>query len=111
MQIKYRSPVAVIILCIVTFGIYAIYWTFKTKDEINSQGATIPTAWLVFVPIANLYFFYRYSEGFSIYVKKDNSAILWFLLFFVISPVAMILVQIELNKLAAPGGNPVPQVS
>ena len=60
MQIKYRSPVAVIILCIVTFGIYAIYWTFKTKDEINTQGATIPTAWLVFVPIANLYFFYRY---------------------------------------------------
>jgi magnesium-transporting ATPase (P-type) len=111
MKIKHRSPVAVIILFLLTFGIYAVYWTFKTRDEINSLGASIPTAWLIFVPIANFYFMYCYSEGFSLFVKKDNSAILWFLLFFFVSPVAVILVQIELNKLAAPGGIAVPQAS
>lgn len=111
MPIKQRSPVAIIILAIITFGIYGIVWAFKTTREINSLGAQIPTAWLIFIPIANLYFAYKYSEGFSIYVKKDNSPILWFLLYIVIAPVAMILVQIELNKFAAPGGSPVARAS
>ena len=109
MPIKHRSPVAIILLSIITFGIYAIVWTVKTKNEINSLGAKIPTAWLIIVPIANLYFLYKYSEGFAQFVKKDTDAILWFLLYLVISPVFMILVQIELNKLAIPiATNPVP---
>jgi len=58
----------------------------------------------------NWYFAYRYSEGFSIYVKKDNTPILWFLLWFIIAPVAMILTQIELNKLAEPGAAAIPPV-
>jgi hypothetical protein len=100
MGIKHRSPVAIIIFSIITFGIYALVWTVKTKNEINSLGGKIPTAWLLIIPFANLYFIYKYSEGFSQFVKKDNNAILWFLLYLVISPVFMILVQIDLNKLA-----------
>lgn len=98
--IKKRSPVAIIILSIITFGIYSLYWLVKTKNEFNSLGASIPSAILIIIPIANIYFMYKYAEGFSNYVKKDNNAILWFLLYLVISPVAMILFQIELNKLA-----------
>lgn len=97
-KIKYRGPIAIIILSVITFGIYAIYWIFMTKKEINDMGAKIPTAWLSLIPIVNIYFFYRYAEGFSNFVKKDNSPILWFLLYLVIAPVAMILIQIELNK-------------
>ncbi len=108
MPIKHRSPVAIIVLSIITFGIYAIYWTVKTKEEINSLGGLIPTAWLLIIPFANIYFAYRYGEAFSIYVKKDNSPILWFLLYLVIAPVAMILVQIELNKLARVTPTPQP---
>lgn len=100
MNIKHRSPVAVVILSIITFGIYALYWIVKTKGEIKNLGAKIPTAWLVIVPIANFYFYWKYAEGFSTYVKKDNQPILWFLFFLVIWPVAMIFIQIELNKLA-----------
>ena len=99
-KIRPRNPVVCILLCIVTFGLYGIYWAVKTKDEINSLGARIPTAWLMIVPIVNLYFIYKYAEGFAIYVKKDNNTILWFLLYIVIAPVAAILVQLELNKLA-----------
>jgi hypothetical protein len=109
MKITKRSPVAIIILSIITFGIYAVYWTVVTKREINGLGASIPTSWLMIVPIANLYFFYRFSEGFSLYVKKDNSAILWFLLWLVITPVAMIIIQIELNKFADSGLSSSPQ--
>jgi len=68
-------------------------------NEINSLGANIPTAWLLIIPIANLYFWYRYADGFSTYVKKDNKGILWFLLFLFLWPVAMIIFQVELNKL------------
>ena len=106
MQIKHRSPVGIIILTIITFGIYGLYWVVKTKGEINRLGAQIPTAWLIIIPIANIYFVYKYSEGFATFVTKDKNTILWFLLYLVIAPVAMILVQIELNKLADAGGSP-----
>jgi hypothetical protein len=109
MKITQRSPVAVIILTIVTFGIYGLYWIVSTKRELNGLGANIPTSWLLIIPIANLYYFYKYSEGFATYVKKDNNAILWFLLWLVIAPVAMIITQIELNKLATAGGTAVVQ--
>ena len=99
-NIKRRNPALVIIFTIVTFGFYGIYWTVKTKSEMTNLGATIPTAWFLIIPIANLYFTYRYAEGFSIYVKKDNNVITWFLLNIFITPLAMILFQIELNKLA-----------
>jgi hypothetical protein len=99
-NIQRRSPAMVIILGIITCGIYTIYWFVKTKDEINGLGAEIPTGWLMIIPIANLYFDYKYAEGFSIHVKKDNNAIMWFLLLFLVAPVAVILFQIELNKLA-----------
>jgi uncharacterized membrane protein required for colicin V production len=72
----------------------------KTKDEINSLGAKIPTTWLLAIPIAHLYWEYKYAEGFSEYVKKDNNSILWFLLFFFVAPLAIVIFQAELNKLA-----------
>ncbi len=99
MHIQWRSPVLVIIFSILTGGLYGIYWYVQTKEEMKSLGADIPTAWLLIIPIANLYFLYKYSEGFSYYVKKDNSPVPWFLLAIVIEPVFMILIQMELNKL------------
>jgi hypothetical protein len=101
-----RDVLVVCLLSIVTFGIYFIVWMVKTKTEMNSLGAQIPTAWLLIVPIANIYWFYKYAEGFSTYVKKDNNAILWFLLWWVLSIVFMAwviwpaIVQSELNKIA-----------
>ena len=51
-----RDPTLVIIFTIITFGIYSIYWAVKTKNEINSLGADIPTAWLLIIPFGNFYF-------------------------------------------------------
>jgi hypothetical protein len=48
---KRRSVAAVLILSIVTFGIYAIVWAVKTKEEMNALGAQIPTAWLLIIPL------------------------------------------------------------
>ncbi len=95
-----RDVVVVYLLGIVTLGIYFIVWLVKTKTEINSLGGQIPTAWLLIVPIANIYWFYKYAEAFSQHVKKDNNAIMWFLLFWLISIIMPAIVQTELNKLA-----------
>lgn len=100
MEIKYRNIFLVYLFSIITFGIYTIYWFVQTKNEMNSLGADIPTAWLIIVPIANLYWFYKYCEAFSIYVKKDNNPILWFILYIVAGIIIPALVQSELNKLA-----------
>ena len=100
MQIQERNIVVVYILSIITFGIYAIYWMVKTKGEINSLGGEIPTAWLIIIPIANLFWMYKYCEGFAVHVKKDNNTILWFILYWFVGFIMPAIVQSELNKIA-----------
>ena len=96
-EIKNRSPIMVILLSCCTFGLYAIYWLVKTKEEINSMGGEIPTAWLLLIfP----YFYYKYAEAFAKVVKKDEKGIMYFLLLMFLSPVGMFIVQTELNKYA-----------
>jgi hypothetical protein len=94
-----RSLLKIYVLGIITFGIYFIYWLVKTKDELNEMGAQIPTAWLIIIPIANIYWIYKYAEGFTKVTNKE-STILWFLLFFFIGIAMPAIVQSELNKLA-----------
>ncbi|MDI6806281.1 MAG: DUF4234 domain-containing protein [Candidatus Aenigmarchaeota archaeon] len=94
-----RSLVKVYLLGIITLGIYFIYWYVKTKNEMNELGAKIPTAWLLIIPIANIYWMYRYAEGFAKITKKE-STVLWFLLFIIIPIIVPAIVQSELNKLS-----------
>ena len=95
-----RDIVLVYLFSIITLGIYAIYWMVSTKDEINSLGAEIPTGWLIIIPIANLYWIYKYCEGFSQKVKKDDNTLLWFIVYVLVGIVMPAIVQSELNKLA-----------
>ena len=98
--IQRRDVILVYFLGIITLGVYYIYWLVKTKTEINGLGAQIPTAWLLIIPIANIYWFYKYAEGFSLQVKKDNNAVLWFLLFWLVTIITPAIVQSEMNKIA-----------
>ena len=100
-MVKHRNIFLVYLLTFITFGIYGLYWMVSTKEEINSFGASIPTAWLIIIPIANYYWMYKYAEGYSNFVKKDNNAILWFLLMFFVGIIIPALVQSELNKYAS----------
>jgi len=99
-NIKKRNLALVVVFSIITAGIYLLYWVVKTKNEMRSLGASIPTAWLIIVPIGNFYFLYKYALGFSEYVKKDNLGVVWFLVMVTIPPVFPVIVQSELNKLA-----------
>lgn len=99
-MVKHRNILLVYIYSIITLGIYAIYWMILTKDDINSLGAKIPTGWLLIIPIANLYWIYRYCEGFSEYVKKDNNTLMWFIVSILVGIIMPAIVQSELNKIA-----------
>jgi hypothetical protein len=99
-MVTHRNILLVYLFSIITFGIYAIYWMISTKDDINSLGAKIPTGWLIIIPIANLYWIYRYCEGFSQYVKKDNNTLLWFIVSILVGIIMPAIVQSELNKIA-----------
>ncbi|MBI2666337.1 DUF4234 domain-containing protein [Candidatus Woesearchaeota archaeon] len=99
-MVKHRNIFLVYVFTIITFGIYGIYWTVSTKNEMNSLGAKIPTAWLLLVPFVNLYWGYKYCEGFSEKVKKDNNPVLWFVLYLFVGFIIPGFVQSELNKLA-----------
>lgn len=99
-MVKQRNIFLVYVFSIITFGIYALYWSVSTKNEINSLGAKIPTAWLLIIPIANIYWVYKYCEGFAEKVKKDHNTLLWFILYIVAGIVMPAIVQSELNKLA-----------
>lgn len=97
--LKERNVVLVYLLGIFTLGIYFIYWYVQTKREINENfGASIPTCWLLIIPIANIYWIFKYAEAYSLYVIKDDNKILWALLFILVGIIVPALVQIELNK-------------
>lgn len=99
-MIQKRDIVVVYLLTFITFGIYGIYWEVKTKEEINSLGGDIPTAWLLIIPIANIYWLYKYADAYSKFVKKDNNGVLWFIVFWLIAIIMPAIVQSDLNKIA-----------
>jgi hypothetical protein len=73
-MIKKRNIALVVIFTIITFGIYGIYWMVKTKRELVSKGAIIPTSWLLIVPIANIYYYYKYCMGAGNVFKNEDES-------------------------------------
>jgi hypothetical protein len=97
---KRRNLVAVLFLPFITFGIYGIVWFVTTKDEMNSLGAQIPTAWLLIVPIANFYWLWVYGTGVALVTNGSYSALVTFLLNFFLGPIGGAILQNEFNKIA-----------
>ena len=62
---KNRSPIVVVLLSLITFGIYALVWHVQTKNEMNrAYDAGIPTAWLLLVPfVGPLYWTWKWCAG------------------------------------------------
>jgi len=96
--IQKRDLFVVILLLVVTLGLYFIYWGVKTKGELCRMGAKIPTAWLLIVPFAYFYFWYKYAEAFTIFVKKGSDPMGYFLLMALLPWVGIVLLQSEFNK-------------
>ncbi len=97
---KRRDPLMVAILSIVTFGIYALVWYVQTKREMNTQGAQIPTAWLIIIPIVNIYWTWKFCTGVETVTKSGMSTAVAFLLLYLLGAIGEAIVQSELNKVA-----------
>ena len=95
---KKRSPVAVLLLPLITFGIYSIYWQVATKIEMNKQGTKIPTAWLIIIPFVNIWWLWKYCEGVEQFTKEKLSVVLAFLLLILLGIIGAAIVQSYFNK-------------
>ncbi|MCK5267365.1 MAG: DUF4234 domain-containing protein [Spirochaetes bacterium] len=96
---KKRNPIAVILLALITFGIYAIVWFVKTKGEMVEKGAQIPTAWLIIIPFANIYWLWKYSEGVAKVSNEKMSAPVAFILVFILGIIGAGIIQDTFNKI------------
>lgn len=95
---KYRSPIAVALLPFITFGIYGLVWEVKTKNEMNRLGSSIPTAWLIIIPLINLWWLWKYCEGVERVSGGKLSAVLAFVLLFLLGFIGAAIIQNEFNK-------------
>ncbi len=91
-----RDPLMVAVLSIVTLGIYALVWYVKTKREMNTQGAQIPTAWLIIIPIVNIYWLWKFSEGVETVTKGGLSGAVAFLLLILLSYMSCVLMVVAM---------------
>ena len=97
---KNRNPILVIFLALITFGIYSLVWYVMTKNEMNTKGAKIPTAWLIIIPLVNLYWLWKFCEGIEQVTNKGMTTVIAFLLVFFLGVIGMAIIQSELNKVA-----------
>lgn len=66
MRLKHRSLAGVFLLNCITLTLYQIYWFFVTKTEmnvLNSQENKVPFFLWFFIPIINIWWFYRFCKG------------------------------------------------
>lgn len=99
-----RSPAVVFLLGAIT-GIYGLIWLVNTKEEMNAQGAEIPTGWYLIIPILNLLWLWKWSQGVEKVTRQGTGAGLAFIMVVLLGPIGMAVIQSSFNKLQlAPAG-------
>ena len=95
-----RDPIKVILFSIITLGIYYIVWLVTTKNQMNTKGAQIPTAWLLIIPLVNIWWYWKFSEGVELVTNKEMQTVIAFMLLYLLSIIGGAIIQNELNKVA-----------
>ena len=101
-----RSVAMVFVLTLITFGIYGLIWMVKTKNEMNAQGANIPTAWLLIVPVVQYWWMWKYAGGVEHVTRGKTSQVIAFILMFILGVIGMAIIQDAFNKVADQGQLP-----
>lgn len=103
---KKRSPLGVFFLSLITIGIYSWYWLVKTKGELNSRGASIPTAWIWLIPfVGTIYWELKYTRGAHVVTGKGSTVGSFFMMV-LLGPIGQAIMQGRYNDVAQA---PVPQ--
>ncbi len=98
---QHRDPIMVILLSIITLGIYSLFWYVTTKNEMNAKGAQIPTAWLIIIPFVNIWWYWKFCEGVELVTNNGMGVAVAFLLLWLLGIIGGAIIQNELNKVAA----------
>ena len=103
--VKRRDLLVQVFLFIITFGIYGVYWFYQTTVEmanLERDAEVSPGLWtvLLFIPFANFYAHYKYSELFEDVAGDHLNKWILFILWIVFCPAVWFIVQTELNKKA-----------
>ncbi len=102
MKLTERNLWKMICLMVVTFGIYMIYWLVVTKCELNKSGAEIPSAWLLIIPLVQIYFLYKFAEGYcAVVFNSQSQTIAHFLVITLILPIGELIFQSNINKIVS----------
>lgn len=112
-NIQERSPIVVILLSVITCGLYALYWIYKMSQEIQmvekEREGTSPGLELVLCIVTcglyTYYWYYKYAK--KIYViqddldirpAEDNGILYIILAVFQLHIIAMAIMQASFNK-------------
>jgi hypothetical protein len=95
---KVRSAAAPLLLPLVTFGVYGLVWLVKTKNEMNRAGASVPTAWLLLLPIASLIWFWKYAVAVEGVARSGMSRHAAFWLLLLLGQIGSAIVQSSFNS-------------
>lgn len=103
--VKKRNLLVQVLLMFVTFGFYMVYWFYVTCQELDGLSDEVDVSpglltFFLFIPVANLYAWYKYSELYESVSSDDMNRWLLFLLALVFLPAVWFIVQTELNKRA-----------
>ena len=110
---KNRSPVAVALLGIFV-PFYMLYWYISTASEMRANGASLPTSWLLIVPLVNIWWVYQYSQSVEKVTNGKTSGMLAFLALWLIGAIGAAIIQDSFNGVgsasspvsAAPAASP-----
>ncbi len=95
---KKQNPLSVFLLTLITFGIYGIVWLARTRGEMVRRGADIPTTFLIIVPIANLYYLWKWSQGVEHVTNGKMQWAIAFLLQWALGSIGSAVIQDSFNK-------------
>lgn len=90
-------------------SIYAWYWYISTARSMRAY-APIPNAILLFVPFANYWWMWRYSQAAESFTKGKLQATLAFVVLFLLGGIGMGIIQDYYNKTLDANGGQLPPV-
>ena len=98
---RQQSPISVFLLTLVTFGIYGIFWLARTRGEMVRMGADIPTTFLIIVPLANIWYMWKWSKGVEHVTGGKMQGVIAFLLQWLLGAIGDAIIQDSFNKVGS----------